>query len=244
MSNCRLLPFEELVRRGNAAHGGRYEYDYDGYTGGRDPLWVFCRVHLQAFIIRPASNLIYRDKGWCPLCWEDKTRTNAAARLAAVEASKAATAAKRAEAARLREDSPQPKMGRFYRYTGRVMPRIAPTPAQSRRANKVTDGFYRSKAWSRLRARVLREQPECSTCGNTADTVDHIKGRRQFPGLALERDNLTALCRSCHSRKTIYSEGVHALPVKACNSLGLPWSPDHPWNQDPKTKRRGLKNER
>lgn len=64
--------------------------------------------------------------------------------------------------------------------------------------------FYISKRWRRLRAEVLKEQHgECQICKSKgkytpADTVHHIKPLRKCPALALKRDNLIALCESCH----------------------------------------------
>jgi len=61
-------------------------------------------------------------------------------------------------------------------------------------------------AWERLRARVLAEEPVCRACGIARATdVDHILPRRR--GGTDARDNLQALCHSCHSQKTSRSDG-------------------------------------
>lgn len=55
-------------------------------------------------------------------------------------------------------------------------------------------------AWPTIRARVLLEQPGCAGCGRPATTVDHRVPLSR--GGTHDRDNLQALCHSCHNRKT------------------------------------------
>lgn len=77
----------------------------------------------------------------------------------------------------------------------------APLPAVA------TDAFLSSYAWRRLRMEVLIEQGRrCQCCGATPDNgvvmhVDHIKPRRLFPELALEKSNLQVLCEVCNHGK-------------------------------------------
>lgn len=64
-------------------------------------------------------------------------------------------------------------------------------------------------SWQRLRAHVLAGEPLCRHCARegrvvVATEVDHIVPRAQGGSDALT--NLQALCKSCHSRKTL-SEG-------------------------------------
>jgi 5-methylcytosine-specific restriction enzyme A len=54
--------------------------------------------------------------------------------------------------------------------------------------------------WQRARRQVLDEEPHCRLCGNQATQVDHIVPT--FRGGSSERDNLQALCASCHLAKT------------------------------------------
>ena len=67
--------------------------------------------------------------------------------------------------------------------------------------------FYNSPEWSTLRNRVIREEgKQCNICYRIIKkpedlTVDHIKPRSVFPELALQRENLRVVCRSCNSRK-------------------------------------------
>ena len=60
--------------------------------------------------------------------------------------------------------------------------------------------LYDRKAWKILRRRVLFEQPLCS-CGDLAVDVHHRHALADG-GAELSRENLEALCRSCHSRQT------------------------------------------
>jgi hypothetical protein len=70
-----------------------------------------------------------------------------------------------------------------------------------------TDEFLTSYEWRRLRMEVLIEQGRrCQCCGATPDNgavmhVDHIKPRKLFPELALEKSNLQVLCDVCNHGK-------------------------------------------
>ncbi|WP_205677391.1 HNH endonuclease [Anaerobutyricum soehngenii] len=74
--------------------------------------------------------------------------------------------------------------------------------------------FYKSPAFRRLRAAVLRSQHyECQLCKahgriRAADTVHHVKHVRDYPELALsayyyeqgtKRRQLVAICKICHA---------------------------------------------
>lgn len=75
------------------------------------------------------------------------------------------------------------------------------------KANKVPDKFYRSQYWKTLRQMILvRDEYLCQICKSknkftVATEVDHIiplsKGGTNSP------KNLQAVCKKCHSRKTI-----------------------------------------
>lgn len=68
--------------------------------------------------------------------------------------------------------------------------------------------FYSTREWRRIRAVVLREEPFCACgCGRTSNTVDHVKNRRAYPELALERTNLRGWYDACHNRKTASQDG-------------------------------------
>ena len=54
--------------------------------------------------------------------------------------------------------------------------------------------------WQRLRRQVLNEEVYCRVCGAVATQVDHII---PIPEGDNSRANLQALCKPCHSRKTL-----------------------------------------
>ena len=66
--------------------------------------------------------------------------------------------------------------------------------------------FYNSKTlWRPVRAAALkRDNYECQICKskglyNEATTVHHIKHLKEFPGLALDLNNLVSVCSNCHN---------------------------------------------
>jgi hypothetical protein len=69
------------------------------------------------------------------------------------------------------------------------------------------DAFYESPEWTVLRDAIIEEQGStCDDCGAAIDsdgevTVGHRLARSEYPHLALSRDNLQVLCRSCNPRK-------------------------------------------
>lgn len=106
----------------------------------------------------------------------------------------------------------------------------------------MSEAYYRSAAWRRLRAAVLQRDVKCSTpgCYRASTVADHIKPRAQGGADALP--NLRGLCASCHGRVTASADGgygntVHkrskrrvALP--GCDASGTPNDPGHWWNRD------------
>ena len=70
-----------------------------------------------------------------------------------------------------------------------------------------SDAFLLSYEWRRVRMEVLkRDGASCLCCGATPKDgvkmhVDHIKPRRKFPELALNKDNLQVLCEVCNHGK-------------------------------------------
>ena len=64
--------------------------------------------------------------------------------------------------------------------------------------------FLQSWEWARAKYDILdAKRGYCSLCGRTAHDgvilqVDHIRSRKKFPLLALERANLQVLCKQCN----------------------------------------------
>lgn len=86
----------------------------------------------------------------------------------------------------------------------------APEPVKAKKVKliqRTSEEFLSSFAWRRLRMEVLKEQGRrCKCCGATPDDgvrmhVDHIKPRKLFPELSLEKSNLQVLCEVCNHGK-------------------------------------------
>lgn len=73
--------------------------------------------------------------------------------------------------------------------------------------NNNIKAFYNSSLWLCKRTEALnRDNNECQKCKTKglftpADCVHHKKHVRKYPHLALELDNLTSLCNSCHDEE-------------------------------------------
>lgn len=83
-----------------------------------------------------------------------------------------------------------------------------------RRGNAAARGY--NSAWRKLRSSILREEPLCRRCaelGRTtaANEVHHIQTIATRPDLRLDKANLMALCKACHSAITM-RESVCAMP--------------------------------
>lgn len=67
--------------------------------------------------------------------------------------------------------------------------------------------FYQSSAWQKLRLYILVCYPICQLCNRAAATeVDHIIPLSINYSLRLTESNCQALCKSCHSAKTIQEQ--------------------------------------
>ena len=92
----------------------------------------------------------------------------------------------------------------YARYRGKC-----PSCARTReryRGTRQERGY--TQAWLILRARVMQEEPLCRECERRgvhtfSEEVDHIIPMADAPHLRLVRENLQALCRVCHGRKTM-----------------------------------------
>lgn len=76
----------------------------------------------------------------------------------------------------------------------------------------MTDRFYTSTAWKKLRKEALERDLCCVICGASGSylTADHIIPRSAEPDLELELSNIRILCKSCdnkrHSEKAAKSQ--------------------------------------
>jgi hypothetical protein len=104
---------------------------------------------------------------------------------------------------------------------------VAPAPVvkgEAKRQRKaaaraVGDAFLLSYEWRRLRMEVVKERgARCECCGASPRdgiviNVDHIKPRRKYPELALEKSNLQVLCDVCNHGKGNWDETDWREPV-------------------------------
>jgi len=100
----------------------------------------------------------------------------------------------------------------------------------------VTDPFYHSPAWRRLRAAALRRDGRrCAVpgCGARATHVDHVVSRRRGGADALH--NLRSLCAHHDAALKELPSGKRRRDGKAivrgCRSDGTPIDPSHWWNR-------------
>lgn len=77
--------------------------------------------------------------------------------------------------------------------------------AERARPNRDVRRWYYLAGWKALRREVLRDQGyQCAVClqVDQALEVDHVTRHNGDPVLFWARENLQALCRTCHQRKT------------------------------------------
>ena len=95
--------------------------------------------------------------------------------------------------------------------------------------------WYTKPRWRKLRASVLSSEPFCKKCRAKSTEVDHIIPHKGNYGLFYSRNNLQALCKSCHSRKTAlesdFARGGKDKTLAICGEDGIPTDPNHPWNK-------------
>jgi 5-methylcytosine-specific restriction enzyme A len=74
---------------------------------------------------------------------------------------------------------------------------------------------YDTQRWKRLRAAYLVQHPLCECgCGYAATVVDHRKAHRGDPLLLFAWDNLQAMTKPCHDRKTAKHDGGFGNPSR------------------------------
>jgi len=80
----------------------------------------------------------------------------------------------------------------------------------------MTGDPIRSRAWRKLRDRVVIEEPYCrlrlAGCTITSETADHVIPRSVRPDLALVRSNLQDSCLSCNMRRGVKALGPEQVP--------------------------------
>jgi hypothetical protein len=89
----------------------------------------------------------------------------------------------------------------------------------------MTEAFYRTQAWRRLRAECLARHPTCATagCGKPSRVADHVTPRSQGGSDSLM--NLVGRCITCHNRR----RGTAEPKLPGCNADGTPRDPSHWW---------------
>lgn len=101
--------------------------------------------------------------------------------------------------------------------------KIAARTVTHRAPDPKSDAFLESYEWRRVRMEVLkRDGARCACCGATpADGVrmhvDHIKPRRHYPSLALDKMNLQVLCEVCNHGKGNWDETDWRFKHEAAN---------------------------
>jgi 5-methylcytosine-specific restriction protein A len=104
----------------------------------------------------------------------------------------------------------------------------------------MTNPFYWSETWRKLRRLKLQHNSLCQDCFDAgilrpATTVDHVRAIRDG-GAPLALENLRSLCQACHSVKTDAIDGGFGrapkdhVPVRGCDARGRPLDPRHPWH--------------
>lgn len=95
----------------------------------------------------------------------------------------------------------------LYEWFIRQTPEAVPRTERTRSIN-VPDEFLKSYEWRKVRMEVIVERgARCECCGarpgdgDTIINVDHIKPRRDFPALRLDKTNLQVLCHVCNHGK-------------------------------------------
>ena len=86
------------------------------------------------------------------------------------------------------------------------------------RHDKTASARGYGSAWRKLRARTLRAEPTCRTCGAPATTVDHITPKHL--GGDDTPTNLQSLCDSCHASKT--EQEKQAAQARSRNTATCP----------------------
>ena len=82
---------------------------------------------------------------------------------------------------------------------------IAPTYEQIL-ADIASGRFYKTGYWKAKRKKIIDRDKECQRCKRKgkvgkAEVVHHKKHLDEYPELALDDDNLEAICAACHNEE-------------------------------------------
>ncbi|WP_349262323.1 HNH endonuclease signature motif containing protein [Geminicoccus sp.] len=83
---------------------------------------------------------------------------------------------------------------------------------EAKRPSARARGYY--SKWEAARRGFLSAHPTCA-CGKPATTVDHVVPHKGSPSLFWSRSNWSAVCASCHSRKTAGADGGFGHPIRS-----------------------------
>jgi len=83
---------------------------------------------------------------------------------------------------------------------------------QKRYANRHAHQKLYDYKWQKARDYYLSKHPFCRQCEHdgmttAATEVDHIDPHKGDPAIFWNKDNWQALCKPCHSRKTVQEDG-------------------------------------
>jgi len=89
----------------------------------------------------------------------------------------------------------------------------------------MTEPFYGTQAWKRLRRAILVRDPACSIegCDRASEHVDHIRPRAL--GGTDDPSNLRGVCAAHHNGR----RGTRDPKMKGCDLSGYPLDPKHSW---------------
>lgn len=87
------------------------------------------------------------------------------------------------------------------KHAGQATRKPAPKPWAG--AARPNDALYNTSRWRTLRARVLKENPNCAQCGSSEGlTVHHANLPKGNEEAFFDPEALIVLCKECHDRIT------------------------------------------
>ena len=94
--------------------------------------------------------------------------------------------------------------------------------------------LYNTKAWYRLRAAQLRDEPLCRLCQqmgrvSPATVVDHIIPHKGDESLFFDPGNLQSLDKKCHD--SVKQKQERSGHLVGCGEDGWPLDPNSHWNR-------------